>query len=101
MTKQQFIAILESRLAPLPPHERKEFIQDVESHFIIGMQNGRNEQEIARELGDPFEMAKEALGDRFIEMDPPPPPFFKLIIARLSHYGNTSSEQDSFFARSL
>ncbi|GAB6931390.1 hypothetical protein JCM10914A_53730 [Paenibacillus sp. JCM 10914] len=77
MTKQQFIAILESRLAPLPPHERKEFIQDVESHFIIGMQNGRNEQEIARELGDPFEMAKEALGDRFIEMDPPPPPFFQ------------------------
>ncbi|CAM3368885.1 putative membrane protein [Paenibacillus sp. LBL] len=73
MTKKQFISILESRLAALPPHERREFIEDVVSHFDIGMQNGRSEQEIARELGDPFEMAKEALGDRYVDMEIPVP----------------------------
>lgn len=73
MTKKQFISILESRLAALPPGERREFIQDVESHFVIGMQNGRSEEEIARELGDPFEMAKEALGDRYVDMEMPAP----------------------------
>lgn len=73
MTKKQFISILESRLAALPPGERREFIQDVESHFVIGMQNGRPEEEIARELGDPFEMAKEALGDRYVDMEMPAP----------------------------
>lgn len=35
------------------------------------MQNGRSEEEIARELGDPFEMAKEALGDRYVDMEMP------------------------------
>lgn len=72
MNKKQFIAILESRLAVLPLEESREFIEEVETHFEIGIQNGRTEQDIARELGDPFEMATEALGDRYVDMEAPP-----------------------------
>ncbi|MEC0256066.1 DUF1700 domain-containing protein [Paenibacillus lautus] len=93
MTKKQFISILESRLAALPPDERQEFIQDVESHFIIGMQNGRTEEEIARELGDPFEMAKEALGDRYVDMDMPAP----AAIRRPSSFGKYAAGVGLFF----
>lgn len=71
MTKKQFISILQSRLRPLPPQERRELVQDVESHFAFGLQNGRTEQEIADELGDPFEIAREALGDRFLAPEVP------------------------------
>ena len=68
MNKKQFLSILETRLAPLQPDERRELLGDVESHFEFGMQNGRSEEEISRELGDPFTMAREALGDRFTDM---------------------------------
>ncbi|WP_235439862.1 DUF1700 domain-containing protein [Paenibacillus sp. DMB20] len=68
MNKKQFLSILETRLAPLHPEERRELIGDVEAHFDFGLQNGRSEEEIARELGDPFEVAREALGDRFTDM---------------------------------
>ncbi|MEC0203056.1 DUF1700 domain-containing protein [Paenibacillus lautus] len=93
MTKKQFISILESRLAALPSYERREFIQDVESHFIIGMQNGRTEEEIARELGDPFEMAKEALGDRYVDMGMPAP----AAIRRPSSIGKYATMVGVFF----
>lgn len=68
MNKTQFLSILETRLAPLSREERNELLSDVESHFEFGLQNGRTEEEIARELGDPFEIAREALGDRFTDM---------------------------------
>lgn len=67
MNKKQFLSILETRLAPLHPDERRELLSDVESHFQFGLQNGRSEEEIARELGDPFEMAREALGNSYTE----------------------------------
>lgn len=93
MTKKQFISILESRLAALPPDERREFIEDVVSHFDIGMQNGRSEQEIARELGDPFEMAKEALGDRYVDMEIPRAAGAK----KLSSFGKIAMRTGLFF----
>lgn len=71
MTKKQFISILESRLAILPADERREFIQDMEAHFAFGLQNGRTEKEIAEELGDPFVIAREALGDLHPLQAPP------------------------------
>lgn len=75
MTKQQFMSILESRLSVLPPDERRELIQDVESHFAFGLQSGRTEEDIARELGDPFELVREAIGDRHVEDIGMPPPY--------------------------
>ncbi|MFC7679492.1 DUF1700 domain-containing protein [Paenibacillus sp. GCM10028914] len=67
MNKKQFLSILETRLRPLQPDERNELLNDVESHFQFGLQNGRTEEEIARELGDPFEIAREALGVRITD----------------------------------
>ncbi|WP_054958403.1 HAAS signaling domain-containing protein [Paenibacillus dakarensis] len=68
MNKKQFLSILEARLSPLPLSERNELLSEVATHFEIGLQDGRSEEDIARELGDPFEMAREALGDRYMDM---------------------------------
>ncbi len=63
-TKDQFLVRLESELAPLPPEEREELMEDYRSHFMFGLQNGKTEEEIAGELGDPREIAQEALHQR-------------------------------------
>lgn len=66
MNKQLFMKELQKQLAPLSAVERKELLSEYEDHFVFGLQNGRTEEEIVRELGDPVELAKEALGDRYI-----------------------------------
>ncbi|WP_438350232.1 HAAS signaling domain-containing protein [Paenibacillus sp. FA6] len=70
MNKQQFLFILQNHLTPISEDERKDLIADYESHFIHGLQNGKTEEQIAQELGDPFELVKEILGDRFTIQDP-------------------------------
>lgn len=57
---------LQKLLAPLSAVERRELLSEYENHFVFGLQNGRTEEEIVRELGDPAELAKEALGDHYI-----------------------------------
>ncbi|HEY2491434.1 MAG TPA: DUF1700 domain-containing protein [Paenibacillus sp.] len=64
MNKNQFLSTLHVHLASLAPEERNEFMADYESHFIHGLQNGKTEAQIASELGDPIELAKEMVGDR-------------------------------------
>lgn len=66
MNRMEFIALLETNLSALPPEERAELLEDYEAHFSIGLENGKTEQEIAQELGDPVELAKEALGNRYV-----------------------------------
>jgi uncharacterized membrane protein len=70
MNKQEFIETLRHYLAPLPEEERNELLHDYEAHFIYGQQSGKTEAEIAKELGDPLALAREALGADFL---PPPP----------------------------
>lgn len=62
--KEQFLAILDQQLSPLPKEEREELMDDYRSHFLFGLNNGKSEADIAAELGDPYEIAAEALGDR-------------------------------------
>lgn len=50
--------------------ERKELIVDYETHFSDGLKNGKTEEQIAHELGDPFELVKEILDDQFTIEDP-------------------------------
>lgn len=69
MNKQQFINVLQKHLAPLSKEERNELISEYESHFLFGIQNGKTEEEISTELGDPIELAKEVLGVRYINPD--------------------------------
>ncbi|MGF7050477.1 putative membrane protein [Paenibacillus sp. DS2015] len=64
MNKNQFLSTLHHHLASLAAEERNELMADYESHFIDGLQNGKTEAQIASELGDPIELAKEVVGDR-------------------------------------
>jgi uncharacterized membrane protein len=70
MNKQEFIETLRHYLAPLPEDERNELLRDYEAHFVYGQQNGKTEAEIAKELGDPLALARDAVGADFL---PPPP----------------------------
>jgi uncharacterized membrane protein len=69
MTKEHFLSMLDTELAPLPPEEREELMEDYRAHFMFGLQNGKTEAEIITELGDPHEIAQEALQQR---VDTPP-----------------------------
>lgn len=70
MKKSEFISLLSSHLSALPPEELSELLEDYESHFAFGLQNGRTEEEIVRELGDPAELAQEALDNRVSPQHP-------------------------------
>lgn len=70
MNKDEFLSILHVHLAVLPPEERDELLEDYEAHFAFGKQNGKSEMDIVRELGDPTELAKEAIGERNIHSEP-------------------------------
>jgi uncharacterized membrane protein len=70
MNKQEYIATLHRYLSSLPEDERNELLRDYEAHFVYGLQSGKSETDIIRELGDPLTLAREAIGTDFI---PPPP----------------------------
>ncbi|WP_019635503.1 DUF1700 domain-containing protein [Paenibacillus fonticola] len=70
MNKSEFISLLSNHLSALPPEERNELMEDYEAHFAFGLQNGKTEEEIVRELGDPAELAQEALGNRSVPLNP-------------------------------
>lgn len=70
MNKSEFISLLSSHLSALPPEERSELMEDYEAHFAFALQNGKTEEEIVRELGDPAELAQEALGNRVAPQHP-------------------------------
>ncbi len=69
MNKRQFLFILQNHLTSITNEERQELINDYESHFTYGLQNGKTEEQIAHDLGDPFELVREILGDRFTIQD--------------------------------
>jgi uncharacterized membrane protein len=69
MNKKEFIETLRYYLVSLPEDERNELLRDYEAHFIHGLQSGKTELEIARELGEPSALAREAVG---AELLPPP-----------------------------
>ncbi|RED58002.1 DUF1700 domain-containing protein [Cohnella lupini] len=70
MNKLEFIETLRHYLSSMPEEERNELLRDYDAHFMYGLQNGKTEADIARELGDPLTLAREAVGDHFL---PPPP----------------------------
>ena len=65
MNKQQFMQLMELQLSAMDPQERAELLADYEQHFELGLEDGRTEEDIARELGQPEEIVREALGDRY------------------------------------
>ncbi|UAC48744.1 DUF1700 domain-containing protein [Bacillus aquiflavi] len=61
--ENKFLQQLESLLRELPEHDRAEILYDYEEHFANGFANGKSMEEIAKELGNPRNIAKELLAD--------------------------------------
>jgi len=59
MTKNEFMSILNSQLSGMPEDERKEMIYDYEEHFRFALEEGKTEEQICSELGEPKEIAKQ------------------------------------------
>lgn len=66
MNKSEFLANLRDHLSVLPPEEQNELLEDYEAHFAFGLESGRTEEDIVLELGNPAELAKEAIGNRYV-----------------------------------
>jgi len=59
VNKDQFLLKLENSLKKLPPQEREDILQDFEEHFAMGLEEGKTEEQIARDLGSPQSIAKD------------------------------------------
>lgn len=57
MNKSEFIAAMEAQLIRLPKADRDDILNDYESHFVNGVAEGRTEEEVSAQLGDPVELA--------------------------------------------
>jgi uncharacterized membrane protein len=60
MKKKEFIKELNKNLKGLSKEDREEIIEDYEEHFEIGKKKKREESEIAKSLGNPKQIAKQA-----------------------------------------
>lgn len=61
MTKTEFLQQLYNNLQPLSPGERDDIIADFEEHFTAGTENGKTEEQICAELGNPYTCALQYL----------------------------------------
>ncbi|WP_084509086.1 DUF4097 family beta strand repeat-containing protein [Paenibacillus assamensis] len=65
MNKQEYLALLRFYSQQLAPEVQSDLLSEVEAHFIYGEQQGKTEEQIAEELGDPIEIAKETVGPSY------------------------------------
>ncbi|KGP72025.1 HAAS signaling domain-containing protein [Pontibacillus yanchengensis] len=59
MTHTEYLNHLEKHLHQLPEQEKQEVLADYQEHFEMGMLEGREASEIAKDLGHPRDIAKE------------------------------------------
>ncbi|MGC5774540.1 HAAS signaling domain-containing protein [Paenibacillus pabuli] len=97
MNRQQFMQAMEIHLRPMDPQERAELLADYDQHFEMGLREGRLEEEIARELGHPIEIAKEALGDRYDAQTPGSDPFYAPTYGEMRLPKNSNRAARNFF----
>lgn len=57
MTKNEFIAVMERQLIRLPKADRDDILSDYEDHFARGMAEGKTEEQVCADIGDPDELA--------------------------------------------
>jgi len=60
MNKKKFMNEIKRNLKGLSKEDRDEIIEDYEEHFEIGKKKKRSENEIAKSLGNPKQLAKQA-----------------------------------------
>ncbi|MDD2715034.1 MAG: DUF1700 domain-containing protein [Candidatus Wallbacteria bacterium] len=59
MKKDDFIKKLSGKLCGLPESEIKEILYDYEEHFRHGLAEGKSEEEVAENLGDPSDIGRQ------------------------------------------
>jgi uncharacterized membrane protein len=59
MNKYQFLNILSNGLIDFPDKERKDILYDYEEHFDVGLAQGKTEDQIINELGDPHSIVNQ------------------------------------------
>ncbi|QAA34821.1 DUF1700 domain-containing protein [Clostridium manihotivorum] len=59
MNKHQFLNIISNGLLDFPEKERKDIIYDYEEHFDVGLAQGKSEEDIILELGDPHTIVNQ------------------------------------------
>ena len=59
MNKEQFMELLDYYFRNVDETTYKEIKNDYEEHFRIGVENGKTEEEISTELGNPREIFNE------------------------------------------
>lgn len=57
MNKSEFIAAMEAQLLRLSKADRDDILNDYESHFANGVAEGKTEEEVSAQLGNPEELA--------------------------------------------
>ena len=58
MNKKDFMSAMEKALNKVSEVDRRDILYDYEEHFIIASENGKTEEEICLELGNPNEIAE-------------------------------------------
>ncbi|ERI91722.1 hypothetical protein HMPREF1982_02765 [Clostridiales bacterium oral taxon 876 str. F0540] len=59
MNKDDFLKNLNSSLSNFTEEERKDILYDYEEHFRLGIENGKTEEALIAELGEPENIAKQ------------------------------------------
>lgn len=68
----EFLTVFSASLKHMRADEKQDILQDFREHFEIGSANGKTEEEIAAELGDPRQLARmysaESATNRVVEL---------------------------------
>ncbi|WP_289059027.1 DUF1700 domain-containing protein [uncultured Mesotoga sp.] len=67
MTELEYIRTLENKLHSLPHTDREDLLQDYRDHFREGRKVGKNDFEIAKDLGDPDRIARMIIAEYSID----------------------------------
>jgi len=67
MNKERFLAELRSSLGRMKEEERREVVYDYEEHFRMGAADGKSEEQIAHDLGNPRHIARSYVIDALLE----------------------------------
>lgn len=59
MNKTEFLKTLYENLDGFTEDEKREILYDYKEHFFLGKQNGKTEEDIIKELGDPLTIARQ------------------------------------------
>ncbi|MCU5746967.1 DUF1700 domain-containing protein [Staphylococcus sp. SQ8-PEA] len=59
MNKDEYIATLNRRMKRISKEERKDILNEYESHFLSAYKDNKSDEEIIRDLGNPVNISKE------------------------------------------